>query len=197
MEERVYSEQDILEAGQLKIWYNEISHEHGIQKIDRIRECMDNMSVRCINEYDELPPEHDMTLKDVVEHIDISHIEEKMIDILNMYVEDTINELDIHEVYIPRHRPIRYEVVCSLDEPFKLWHLDWITYLTNEWDDTPSYEGVMFVDDTELLDESEGINYELCNRGLHILDSVMEGGGILDEGKYIEICNVLKELYRG
>jgi hypothetical protein len=35
-----------------------------------------------------------------------------------------------------------------------------------------------------------------CSEMLQILEGVMEGGGQVNEGKYLEMCNILKELYK-
>ena len=35
-----------------------------------------------------------------------------------------------------------------------------------------------------------------CSKILQILEGVMEDGGQVNEGKYLEMCNILKELYK-
>ena len=35
-----------------------------------------------------------------------------------------------------------------------------------------------------------------CSKILQILDGVMEKGGTVTDGNYLEMCNILKELYK-
>ena len=46
------------------------------------------------------------------------------------------------------------------------------------------------------LTEKEIETRDKCSKILQILEGVMEDGGQVNEGKYLEMCNILKELYK-
>ena len=68
-------------------------------------------------------------------------------------------------------------------------------------DSTSEDEGFEFGSDEEYpmeapLSEKDIRVRSQCSDMLQILEGVMEGGGQVNEGKYLEMCNILKELYK-
>jgi hypothetical protein len=164
------------------------------------------------------PPPSNPKLKDVF--VDNGSFEEylsKLVDILNITSHVLRPDIDI---------PERNHVVSSLEEPLEAWHIAWIKMLIDESepvydepDDTdddwsyevdssyPMYSEVdeqqrilnlqprqLFQDELEEL-ENYKHRQELSRKGLGIVEKIMEEQK-LNEGDYIEMCNIFKELYK-
>ena len=140
------------------------------------------------------PPPWKPTIRDCVDKfITGGGYSDKLIDILNFPASLLHPEINL---------PQRPDKVELLSEPLQEWHIQWIKALCNDCDynlfndDIDILVGDINNNDNllSLLEEDTTVRKELCGKGLQILDKVMDEQ-TLNEGDYVEMCNIFKELY--
>lgn len=141
---------------------------------------------------EDIPPPWRPLLSDCVDKfITGDRYRDKLIDILNFPAS-----LLHPELYLPE-RPDKVELLC---EPLQGWHIRWIKALCDDCEYSLFNGDIDLMDQDlndnllSLLEEDNTVRKELCGKGLQILDKVMDEQ-TLNEGDYVEMCNIFKELY--
>jgi hypothetical protein len=133
------------------------------------------------NDYNN-PPPWNPKLKDILMS---DEYKSKLIDILNI----TVHVLNPNFDY-----PDRDNTVLSLDEPIKPWHIAWLKVLVDESEGEPVSSDSDDEDEDDEDNEEDKSKKELCQKGLEIIDNIMKEQS-LNEGTYLEMCNILKTLH--
>lgn len=138
-------------------------------------------------EYGGRPPHWNPTLRQVEDYLD-SDLKGKLLQILNHCVDDGFKTESLDTVISAFHlNQLRY--VCHRVSD---GCIVWTFWGQNVYSDDENVEG-----SDELLDESDIMieKKQLCQKGMEIIESLIETKSILSEGQYIDMCNILKKLY--
>ena len=141
---------------------------------------------------EDIPPWKPLISDCVDNFITGNEYRDKLIDILNFPA--SLLHPDVNLV----QRPDKVEL---LSEPLQGWHIQWIKTLCDDCDYNLFNDNIdTLVGDINNSDnllsllEDNTVRKELCGKGLQILDKVMNEQ-TLNEGDYVEMCNIFKELY--